>query len=56
MTTHQEWHRSFVSLGSPTGSRNGVGFYPCQGLYYEPAGQRATTALIATHYNVDFSE
>ena len=56
MTVHQNWQRSFVSLNSPTGSRNGVGFYPCQGLYYEPAGQRATTALIATHYNVDFSE
>ncbi|MCZ6619501.1 MAG: alpha/beta hydrolase [Gammaproteobacteria bacterium] len=33
-----------------------MGFKPCQGLYYEPASKNARTALIATHYNVDFSE
>lgn len=48
--------REFVSLTSATGARNGAGFYPCQGLYHKPAGQRPTTAMIATHYNVDFSE
>ena len=48
--------RSFVSLESATGRRNGAGFNPCQGLYFEPANQKATVALIATHYNVDFSE
>ena len=53
--TH-DWKRSFVSLESPTGARNGAGFYPCQGLYYEPMDTKARTALIATHYNVDFSE
>ena len=51
-----EWQRKFVSVTSPTGARNGAGFYPCQGLYYEPKETRAQTALIATHYNVDFSE
>jgi hypothetical protein len=51
-----DWQRTFVSLTSPTGRRNGAGFNPCQGLYYEPVGARAQTALIATHYNVDFSE
>ena len=50
------WRRKFVSVASPTGARNGAGFYPCQGLYYEPKEARARTALIATHYNVDFSE
>ena len=48
--------REFVSLASPTAGRNGAGFYPCQGLYHTPAGRRPTTAFIATHYNVDFSE
>jgi pimeloyl-ACP methyl ester carboxylesterase len=48
--------REFISLTSPTGGRNGAGFYPCQGLYYKPVGRQPATALIATHYNVDFSE
>ena len=29
---------------------------PCQGLYYSPKNHKTKTALIATHYNVDFSE
>ena len=48
--------REFVSLESPTSSRTGAGGMPCQGLYWTSSGQRPTTALIATHYNVDFSE
>ena len=52
----EQWQRTFVSTTSPTGSRNGAGFNPCQGLYYEPRGGGAKTALIATHYNVDFAE
>ena len=51
-----DWQRQFVSMNSPTAVRNGAGFYPCQGLYYSPTGAPAKTALIATHYNVDFSE
>ncbi|MEZ5557012.1 MAG: hypothetical protein R3E86_00480 [Pseudomonadales bacterium] len=51
-----DWTREFVSLSSPTAGRNGAGFYPCQGLFYAPRGKRPRTALIATHYNVDFSE
>ncbi len=43
-------------MTSPTGTRYGAGFYPCQGLYYEPKRKKAKTAIIATHYNVDFSE
>ena len=50
------WQRQFVSITSPTAPRNGAGFYPCQGLYHTPIGARPKTALIATHYNVDFSE
>lgn len=48
--------RIFVGLESPTAPRNGVGFYPCQGLYWKPTGKQPKTAFIATHYNVDFSE
>jgi len=48
--------RQFVSLESPTAVRNGAGFMPCQGLYVTPSGKRPRCALIATHYNVDFSE
>ncbi len=48
--------RTFVSTDSPTGTRNGAGFNPCQGLYFEPADKKPTVALIASHYNVDFSE
>jgi pimeloyl-ACP methyl ester carboxylesterase len=51
-----EFRRTFVSTTSPTGPRNGAGFKPCQGLYVEPVGERPKVALIATHYNVDFSE
>ena len=50
------WRRSFVSLESPTGKKNGAGFQPCQGIYYEPTDKRTKTAFIASHYNVDFSE
>ena len=49
--------RQFLSLASATSSRNGAGFYPCQGLYHTPADNKAPNiAFIATHYNVDFSE
>lgn len=51
-----DWSRTFISTTSPTSPRHGVGFKPCQGLYYQPTGKKARTAVIATHYNVDFSE
>ncbi len=53
------WPRS---SGSSSGCRRrsigraGAGGHPCQGIYHRPAGQAPTTAFIATHYNVDFSE
>ncbi len=54
-----KWQRQFVSSTSATSVRNGAGFNPCQGLYYSPSSAAIglpKTALIATHYNVDFSE
>ena len=51
-----ELQRAFVSKSSPTAGRNGAGYLPCQGLYVHPTGSAPRTALIATHYNVDFSE
>jgi len=48
--------REFVSLGSPTARQNPAGFNPCQGLLHRDSAGTARTAMIATHYNVDFSE
>jgi pimeloyl-ACP methyl ester carboxylesterase len=46
----------FVGRVSPTAPRIQAGGHPCQGIYWTPKGRRPRTALIATHYNVDFSE
>jgi pimeloyl-ACP methyl ester carboxylesterase len=51
-----EVERAFVALDSPTSRQNPVGYHGCQGVYVTPRGERPRTALIATHYNVDFSE
>jgi pimeloyl-ACP methyl ester carboxylesterase len=50
--------REFVGLPSPVVGRAGAGGHPCQGLYTRPAGpgRAPRTAIIAAHYNVDFSE
>ena len=48
--------REFVGLDSPVVGRAGSGGYPCQGVYHRPRGSRPTVAIIASHYNVDFSE
>ncbi|MCS5689609.1 MAG: lysophospholipase [Acidimicrobiales bacterium] len=48
--------REFVGLPSPIVGRAGAGGHPCQGIYYRPRGSRPTVAIIATHYNIDFSE
>lgn len=49
--------REFVSLGSPTARQNPAGFHPVQGLLHRGRhGDTPKTAMIATHYNVDFSE
>jgi pimeloyl-ACP methyl ester carboxylesterase len=46
----------FIGRPSPTAARIQAGGHPCQGIYWTPKGKRPTTALIATHYNVDFAE
>lgn len=51
-----EIEKNFVGLPSPVVGRAGAGGHPCQGIYHTPAGHKPTTAFIATHYNVDFSE
>lgn len=48
--------REFVGLPSPTAGRAGAGGHPCQGLYHHVAGTKPTVAMIATHYQIDFSE
>lgn len=48
--------REFIGLDSTTAHRAGSGGHPCQGLYHRPAGHRPTVAMIATHYQIDFSE
>ena len=54
--TTQGVTREFVGLDSTTAQRAGSGGHPCQGLYYRAEGHRPTVALIATHYQIDFSE
>ena len=46
----------FVGRVSPTAPRIQAGGHPCQGIYWTPKGRRPKVALIATHYNVDFTE
>ncbi|MGZ5376816.1 MAG: alpha/beta hydrolase [Mycobacterium sp.] len=48
--------REFVGLPSPTARRAGAGGNPCQGLYYRGVGRKPKVAMIATHYQIDFSE
>ncbi|MEZ0340422.1 alpha/beta hydrolase [Mycobacterium sp. pV006] len=48
--------REFIGLDSPTAHQAGSGGHPCQGLYHRPLGGRPKVALIATHYQIDFSE
>jgi pimeloyl-ACP methyl ester carboxylesterase len=48
--------REFVGLPSPTARRAGAGGHPCQGLYHRGVGRKPKVALIAAHYQIDFSE
>lgn len=56
MTRTVEISREFIGLPSPTAPRAGAGGHPCQGIYHHAKGHRPTVALIATHYQIDFSE
>lgn len=48
--------REFIGLPSPTAGRAGAGGHPCQGLYHHGVDQKPKVAMIATHYQIDFSE
>ena len=48
--------REFVGLPSPTAGRAAAGGHPCQGLYHRGVGRKPKVAMIATHYQIDFSE
>ncbi|MGV0836203.1 alpha/beta hydrolase [Mycolicibacterium thermoresistibile] len=48
--------RQFIGVDSPTARRAGAGGHPCQGLYYRGVGRKPKVAVIATHYQIDFSE
>lgn len=48
--------RQLVALETATARVNGAGFHPAQGIWYSPAGPPPSVGIIASHYNVDFSE
>src|SRR3978361_448339 len=48
--------REFIGVDSTTARRAGSGGHPCQGVYYRGVGRRPKVAMIATHYQIDFSE
>ncbi len=52
----QDVTREFIGLDSATAHRAGSGGHPCQGLYYRGAGDKPKVAMIAAHYQIDFSE
>ena len=48
--------KTLVGLASPRQHRAGAGGWPCQGIYYAPESVQPRVAMIATHYNIDFSQ
>lgn len=48
--------REFVGLPSRTAGRAASAGHPCQGLYHRGVGRKPKVAVIATHYQIDFSE
>ncbi len=48
--------REFIGVDSPTARRAGSGGHPCQGIYYRGVGRKPKIAVIAAHYQIDFSE
>lgn len=48
--------RTFVGLPARNLGRAGAGGHPCQGLYHHRSGERPKIAVIASHYQIDFSE
>ncbi len=43
-------------MDSPTALRAGSGGHPCQGIYHRGMGRKPKVAMIAAHYQIDFSE
>ena len=56
MARRQVLCSEFVGLPSRTAARAGAGGHPCQGLYHRGVGRKPKVAMIATHYQIDFSE
>jgi hypothetical protein len=56
MTASRTVETTFIGLASEHQHRAGAGGWPCQGIYYAPAAERPRVAMIATHYNIDFSQ
>ncbi len=56
MSGQRQVTSTFVGLAAPGQRRAGAGGWPCQGIYYVPEGRRPKVAMIATHYNIDFSQ
>ncbi|MRH91778.1 alpha/beta hydrolase [Nocardia sp. SYP-A9097] len=48
--------KTFIGLESPGARRAGAGGHPCQGIYHVAEGTRPRVAMIAAHYQIDFSE
>jgi pimeloyl-ACP methyl ester carboxylesterase len=48
--------REFIATDSPTARRAASGGHPCQGIYYRGVGRKPKVAMIAAHYQIDFSE
>ena len=48
--------REFIGVDSPTARRAGSGGHPCQGIYHRGVGRKPKVAMIAAHYQIDFSE
>lgn len=56
MAEHSKVDSSFIGLAAPGHNRAGAGGWPSQGIYYTPAGKKPRVAMVATHYNIDFSQ
>ena len=48
--------REFIGTDSPTARRASSGGHPCQGIFYRGVGRKPKIAMIAAHYQIDFSE
>lgn len=51
-----EVRRQLVALETATGRVNGAGFHPGQGIWYTAGERPPSVGVVASHYNVDFSE